>query len=685
MEEANFLEKIRSDYPRDFLVSYLNINSLRFKIHDIRDLLMNIPIDLFGIAETKLDPSFPDSQFYIQGYRLFRKDRTDRGGGQAVYVRSDIPCRRIKTLECKSVETIALELRPNNKVSFLVVIAYRPPKSLANTFMTEMSALLDQAMNDYNFTWILGDLNYDILHQDRGRPVHDLCDLYNLEQLIIDPTNTTLHGQTLIDVIITNSPQKVSSSGCKNIGLSDSHSLIYATIKFQAPRLPRTVITYRKYKNFDAEHFSRDVGRIPLVVSQIFDDPNDNYWAYQMLLKEVIEDHAPLKTIKIKSRQAPFMNKTLKQAVWKKKRLQNRYARFPTPANWEAYRKQRNHTVKLRRHSIRDYFNSKCEGGAKNTTFWPTIKPFLTNKGSKNTENIMLKHDNKLVTKPSEVSQLLNDFYVNIAADIGDNIDLNQNTESNQEFVVQCANHFKDHPSVKNISEKMNKCNFTFRHTTPDEVAKVIKSLDSTKATGHDKIPAKLVRLLPGNISTHLAQIFNLSIDTCSFPDDAKLAEVVPAFKKDGNLIMKNYRPISILPVCSKILEKLMLLQMTPFLDEILSPRIAAYRRGYGCHTVLLRLIEDWKQALERSMCVGTTMMDLSKAFDCLPHQLVVAKMHTYGASKQSCALIWSYLHNRMQRVRINGHQLQIQIQIQIHFIQHKTDNRLNTIYILNN
>jgi retron-type reverse transcriptase len=134
----------------------------------------------------------------------------------------------------------------------------------------------------------------------------------------------------------------------------------------------------------------------------------------------------------------------------------------------------------------------------------------------------------------------------------------------------------------------------------------------------------------------------------------AKLAEVVPSFKKDDNLQVKNYRPISILPVLSKIIERLMLNQMTPFLDNILHPRIAAYRVGYSCQTVLLRLVEDWKQAAEKKHQVGA-VMDLSKAFDCLSHQLIIAKFHAYGANVRSCALIWSYLHNTKQRVRING------------------------------
>ena len=146
-----------------------------------------------------------------------------------------------------------------------------------------------------------------------------------------------------------------------------------------------------------------------------------------------------------------------------------------------------------------------------------------------------------------------------------------------------------------------------------------------------------------------------MSVDTSTFPQGAKYAEVVPVFKKDNNLIMKNYRPVSILPALSKILEKIVHEQLQTFLNQILHPRIAAYRRGYSCEHVLIELVEQWKQGLDSNKHAGAIMMDLSKAFDCLPHPLTIAKLHTYGMSEHSSGLIWSYLTERSQRVKLTG------------------------------
>ena len=654
-DEGGWFDQVRSNFPKDFLISYLNVNSLRFKIHEIREKAQQA--DILGIAETKIDCTYPDAQFQLPGFRLYRKDRTDRGGGLVTYVRSDLPSRRLKDMELNSIESIVLEIQFNNNTRLLVAMLYRPPNSSNELFQIEMTNFLDRAYQNYDYIWLLGDLNYDMLHREKSKHLVDLCDNFNLRQLITEPTNSTIHGNTLIDVIITNCPRKCTSSGALYTGASDSHSLIYVTTSLRAPRLAKKTVTYRNYKNFQAESFIKDLEYIPTSVTSVFNDPSDNYWAYLSMVKDVVDDHAPLKTIKTRAKEVPFMNRPLKQAIRKRKRLHKRYQMFPTNTSWEKYRLQRNKCVNIRRLSIRQYFYDKCKGGAKNTNFWPTIKPFLTNKGATSTDDIMIKTDDKLLTDPQKVTDHMNDFYINITKDIGSQLEPapQLTTETNTEYVTKCVDYFDNHPSIMKIRQKTKMSNFTFRHTSKDEVIKVIRDLDQTKATGVDRLPAKLLKLSADSTSYHFTNIFNHMVDTSIFPSDAKLAEVTPAFKKEDSLKTKNYRPISILTASSKILERLMLRQYANFLNTILDPRIAAYRQGYSCETVLFKLTEDWKSWLEKSETVGSMMVDLSKAFDCLPHKLLIAKMKAYGASTSSCALLWSYLSNRKQRVRING------------------------------
>ena len=209
--------------------------------------------------------------------------------------------------------------------------------------------------------------------------------------------------------------------------------------------------------------------------------------------------------------------------------------------------------------------------------------------------------------------------------------------------------------SIKNITECMGKSDFTFEHTDASTVEKIVKCLNTSKATGCDHIPAKLLKPVASTLSHHSSTIFNQCVDTCTFPMDAKLAEVVPLYKKADNLTMQNYRPISILPSLSKVLEKIIHQQLLPFLETILDPRMAAYRKGYSCQHVLLRVVEDWKLALDNRKHVAAMLMDLSKAFDSLPHELIIAKLKAYGMKEEGCAFVWAYLSKRKQRVKLSG------------------------------
>ena len=110
--------------------------------------------------------------------------------------------------------------------------------------------------------------------------------------------------------------------------------------------------------------------------------------------------------------------------------------------------------------------------------------------------------------------------------------------------------------------------------------------------------------------------------------------------------VERNYRPVSILNTFSKIFEKILKEQLSPFLDKTLSIFIAAYRTAYSTQHVLNKLIEEWKSKLDNNFIVGSVLMDLSKAFDCIPHDLIIAKLHAYGLDENALVLVYSYLKN---------------------------------------
>ena len=197
---------------------------------------------------------------------------------------------------------------------------------------------------------------------------------------------------------------------------------------------------------------------------------------------------------------------------------------------------------------------------------------------------------------------------------------------------------------------------FSFHEIGKQEVKELLKSLDTKKSTGEDQIPPKLVYLASNELSSALTMAINCSIQNSRFPDDAKKAAVCPLDKGEPNRIVeRNFRPVSVLITFSKIYEKALKQQLNQHLDNTLSVFIAAYRRAHSTQHVLIRLIEDWRSNLDNEYLVGAVLMELSKAFDCMPHDLLIAKLHAYGFDEDALVLSYSYLKRRKQSVRMNN------------------------------
>ena len=282
----------------------------------------------------------------------------------------------------------------------------------------------------------------------------------------------------------------------------------------------------------------------------------------------------------------------------------------------------------------------RCSGGTKWGDIWKTIKPFFLKNGSSGEQKIVLNESDKIVNDQKEVANHFNNFFSTVAENIG------------KDTVYDPS----DRPSLIEI-KKQNDCTnkFVFEKVTTDKVEKIINNINIKKATGADGIPAKLIKCSKSIIAPQITSILNMSIDQSVFPDKLKKAQVTPLYKKNDPLLKTNYRPVSVLCIFSKISEKILEQQLSDFFENIFNPYLCAFRRGHGCQTTLLRLLEDWRNALEKNQYLAAVLMDLSKAFDCLPHDILLDKLSAYGMSTDSVSLLESYLSNRKQQIKING------------------------------
>ena len=194
---------------------------------------------------------------------------------------------------------------------------------------------------------------------------------------------------------------------------------------------------------------------------------------------------------------------------------------------------------------------------------------------------------------------------------------------------------------------------FQFDFVDAEKVEIEIKKLDPSKTTTGISIA-----MLKDNVdilAPILCDIFNDCISNGTFPDELKLADISPIFKSVDSTAKKNYRPISILRSVSKLFERLIQNQLSPFFDQNLSQYLCGYRKGYTTQYALLKLIESWKKVRDNGGHSAAVLMDLSKAFDTINHDLLVAKLYAYGIRGTSLELLKNYLSNRYQRTKIEG------------------------------
>ena len=197
---------------------------------------------------------------------------------------------------------------------------------------------------------------------------------------------------------------------------------------------------------------------------------------------------------------------------------------------------------------------------------------------------------------------------------------------------------------------------FSLEHVTRDEIHREIVNLDHTKASQNNDIPTKIIKANFDIICEVIYNDFNCNlVDNGIFPDFLKTANVTPVFKKGSRTDKTNYRPVSILPNLSEIYERLIYKQLSKFCEHTMSKFQCGFRKGFNAQDCLIVMIEKWKRMLDKGGTCGALLTELSKAFDCLPHDLLIAKLHAYGINYKSLKILSSYLTNRKQRVRVGN------------------------------
>ena len=384
----------------------------------------------------------------------------------------------------------------------------------------------------------------------------------------------------------------------------------------------------------------------------------DNYSSFENVFIDVLNRHASIKKNVIRANHAPYVTKALRKAIMKRSQLDKIYFKKRTQESFKKYKKQKKYCSRLYKRERKSFFESIDSSEiTDNKTFWKNIQPFFSEK-RKTVNKITLVNENEdILSNDKVVADEINSFFTNATKNLG----ITENT-----YIVDISNDitdpvnkaiykFKNHPSILLIQRKVaNDSTFSFNEAFFSEIEKELRSLNPNKAYTFKNIPPKILKESREYCSDIQQKLFNKTLSNKEFPDEFKLADVTTIYKKDDPNKSKNYRPVSVLPVVSKVFEKIIHDQISQYINSFLTPYLCGYRKGFSTQQALLSLIEKWKIVLDSKGYGGAVLMDLSKAFDTINHDLLIAKLHAYGFSKESLKLIKSYLSNCWQRTKVN-------------------------------
>ncbi len=459
--------------------------------------------------------------------------------------------------------------------------------------------------------------------------------------LIEEPTRVTLKTSSIIDHVATTCVGNIVGSGVHKVSLSD-HYMLYCIRKFNGGvERDHKMIKTRKMKNFNENAFLDDVSGI--CWEQMVTDTDDiniivNNWSN--LFSLAIDKHAPLTEMRVSEKYCPWINKNLKDLMRTREKLKKAASKSKSQFLMDSYRQVRNKVNSMNIQLKKKYFTDTISANQDNMKeSWKAINELLNKRSKSSNIDCLKDSDNKTVHK-KDISNEMNSFFCSIGKELADKIDFVPNPLLTADYEVN-----------------KHKAMFHFKSIKVEEIRAAFAKIKTAKSFGVDNVSSYFLKLALPLIENSLAMLFNTSIETSLFPDSWKVARVTQIFKSGEKTDKSNYRPISVLPVISRLFEKLVFDQLYQYMtdNDLFSPEQSGFRKLHSTLTCLLKNTDDWYSGLDLGRLVGLVFVDLKKAFDTVDHDILCEKLQVYGVQQRELSWFRSYLYNRKQFCRVNG------------------------------
>ena len=611
---------------------YLNIRSLLPKLDECRNVIQQASRRfIFGMSETWLTESVTDGEAGVGDYTLYRRDRENRShGGVLLYVPEEIRSFRRQDLEVDGVEAIWVELRTKCS-AILTGVVYRPPKAAAS-ITKDICDMFEAVTQEGKEVVIMGDFNLNMLSPNSSALLLQTSAIEcGLKQMITEPTRVTNNSNSLIDLLFVSHPDTFTKAGCLDV-LDSDHLMNYGVYCTERSQQTPRVKSVRTFKQCNTGKLIEDMEEAPWSVMDTLESIDDMWDYWKSLFLSVLDQHAPRRKVRMRVFSGPWMSEDVLKIARARNYYRTKYRRTGNSEDWESFRKLRNLSKSTIRKAKANYFEGVCAEGSRNSRkTWNELNKAM---GRNQRQGVsMLKTDKGELLDSKSIAEEFSSFF---------------------EISGMCENGAITGATL--LPKELTSC---FRLESVDDqlTLELLESLNVGKATGVDGISARVLKTTAPGIAKSLTQLFNYSLRTGEIPEEWKAANVTPVFKKGRKVEVNNYRPVSVLPVAAKLFESIVHRQLYTYLSEnhLLNPAQSGFRPQHSTLDALLKAIDDWRQALDKSDLVGAVFVDLSKAFDSINHTLLIKKLEALGIRDGELRWFKNYLSGRKQRVTVNG------------------------------
>lgn len=575
---------------------------------------------------------------YCVGSSFNRKSTTH--GGSLILVRRNIKYKTRKDIEGLSIER-NVEVSCVELDKHIIVCVYRPPnnQNFVN-FETVLEDILKLISNLKKHIIVCGDFNVNILESSiYTNRLICLFKSFNLQNVFLEPTRVTSSSATCIDNVFCNceysSKSIINSLQSDHSGQEVTFPALISTSKAIIQTRPITSGRLEKYNNILNE-------KLP-VYDYDLRNPNNFYTEFFLIVFKEFENIFQMKkkNVNIKFKFSDWATVGIRKSREKLFELYD-LKNYINSDRFNEYVKKYSKTFKKICVTAKAVHISNKIKNADNKikAVWNIINS-ETCKNKQRENDFILKSDKGPVSSNEEVAQEFENFFTNIPVITTAPLNSSSSLAS----------------ALLNKHVKACVTEFQFRHVSLQTVIKAFREIKIKNTEDLWGMSVKICSSVISTLAPYLACIFNECVDEGIFPDLMKHSKVIPLFKAGDKEDPSNFRPVSVLPVLSKVFEKIILNQMLSHfnVNDLLHKQQFGFTKGRSTTDAGVALVKHIFDAWEASCDAVGVFCDLSKAFDCVDHETLLLKLEHYGVRNKSLKLLQSYLENRVQKVYING------------------------------